>query len=101
MVVHRERFNSMKLDVVSNLFWVPLGPQVQFVREWLALNNLDNIPLAAEILHGGEAPTTTAECEVVQYLKIEGVYPPPPLQVLQQQHHHPLSLQNNADENLI
>ncbi len=75
VVVHKERFSSMKLDVVSNLFWIPLGPQVQFVREWLALNNLDSIPLATEILHGGN-PTRT-ECEQ-QHVKIEAGQSPFP-----------------------
>ncbi len=95
MVVHKERFSSMKLDAVSNLFWVPLGPQVQFVREWLALNNLDNIPLAAEILHGRHPTTTGSTGSELQDVKIKAGCPPPP-QV--QHHHHPLSLQDNADE---
>ncbi len=91
VVVHRERFSAMKLDAVSNLFWLPLGPQVQFVREWLALNNLDSIPLATEILNGG-VPTTTG-CEL-QDVKIKAGCPPP----LQVQHHHSLSLQDNGGE---
>ncbi len=74
VVVHKERFSSMKLDVVSNLFWLPLGSQVQFVREWLALNNLDSIPLATEILHGGN-PTT--EC-TLRHVKIEADWSPFP-----------------------